>query len=233
MDAEVVAALAGALPEIGVPQGSPEPTLSAATLEKLNSIQVYARRPNPEETTGIKARRALFNQLMTKTMLRNPEDYKVVVNRIAPGQVEKVLATYDRMFGPKQELKKGMEKLFSDEYAKYQEKNPDADASGFGEYLVKAQGRDPQARNSLAVIGQFRELFTLLGRIGLTPKEVSITEEGIVGSLKFDGGLQRDDFLMLIGTSHAPAAAPAPAAPAPPPMPVPQADIDVPGLPRS
>jgi hypothetical protein len=142
-------------------------------------------------------------------------DYQVVVNRIAPGQVLLVLNTYDRIFGPKQELKPGIEQLFSDEYSKYAEKTGADDASGFGPYLISNQRTDPQARNALAVIGQFRELFSQLGRIGLTPKEVGISEDVVARSLNIDG-LTPPDFLTLVGTPQHQAAAPAPV---PPPTP--------------
>ncbi len=227
VDAEVVAALAGALPDLSRPQSSTEPRLSAATVAKLLSLGVAARDPDDDEKKGIKARKALFKQLLGK---KNPTDadYQVVVNRIAPGQVTLVLSTYDRIFGPNQELKPRIEELISGQYAKYVAQAASPDAHDFNAYLVKNAPKDPQARDSLAIVAQFRQLFTQLGRIGLTPKEVEISEDVVSRSLDIEG-LTPSDFLVLVGTPHttpaaaaaagaaAPGAAPAGTAPAPAP----------------
>jgi len=213
VDAEVIAALAGALPEQRRIDLSTDATLSAATVAKLLSLGVAARDPDEEEKKWLKTRRGLFKQFLLK-LIPADADFKVVVNRISPAQIAYVLDRYDRIFGPKQENKPHIETVFKDEFDKYVEKTNASDAGGFGDYLVKARRKDQEASNALAVISQFRELFSDLGKIGLTPREIEIAEDVMARSLDIEG-LTPNDFLALVG---------APRKPAPPPPEPPAAE---------
>ena len=201
IDAEVVAVLAGSLPSIKFSDPSPEIRLSAAAVKKFTGLGVNSRDPDAEEKKGLKARRALFKQLF-KTLHPDDSDYQVVVNRIAAGQVYKVLDTYNRIVGENLELVPKIKDAFSGQYAKYVGNGDVIDASGFGDYLVAHQKKDAQARDALAIIGQVRELFTELGRIGLTTKEVEICQDVIWRSLDIDDFTEADFFSTSSGSPH-------------------------------
>jgi len=197
VDSDVVSVLAGALPAVQFPETGPGETINAATVAKLLSLGVSARDPNSDELRGVLNRRAVYEQIPQKLSAID-SDYQVVVNRITPVEVSRVLAKYDKIFGLNQENKPQIEALLGSVYAQYVEKTQATDASALGPYLNENQKADPAVHDAVKLVLDFRDLLKQLDRLGLNTKELSIAQNVVARSLSVEG-LTPADFLTLVG----------------------------------
>jgi len=191
--------------------------LSDAVLERLRDMSIDARLATNQEQSDMLNLQGLFLQKGTKVLKPDDKtDYDVVVHRISRNEAESAVELYNELFGKTaEEIPQKISEIggdISQAYDAYLIDTNATDAAGFGAYLVSKGGTD-LADKAVGRLAKFKELFDHLEKLGLTRKEIEISEQKIVGQL----GLAQPDpgeLVQLIKASKLPVAS-IPPSPAP------------------
>ena len=193
-------ALAGALPRRENVQLSQTASISAAQLAELRELYITPRDASSEELAKLTSGGGLFNDYPSRPReITRPTDYTVVVSRMSPAQVGKVLDTYHDLFKKpvaddasgqtmwvadtqkietlKQNLQAAVDAYKGNSDKKFVAKD-------FRAFLLA--NSDKQAAAAVAV-ARLDLLFIQLGDLGLTSVEQRIARRGILSAVTPEG----------------------------------------------
>ena len=193
-------ALAGALPRRENVQLSQTASISAAQLAELRELYITPRDASSEELAKLTTGGGLFNDYPSRPReITRPSDYTVVVSRMSPTQVAKVLDTYHDLFKKpvtdpatgqttwvadtqkietlKQNLQAAVDAYKGNSDKKFVAKD-------FRAFLLA--NSDKQAAGAVAV-ARLDLLFIQLGDLGLTNVEQRIARRGILSAVTPEG----------------------------------------------
>lgn len=214
IETNVASSLAGAIPQAETGQVRQTATLSAGVFDDLRDMGVAVRLLTEDETVSLLTGRTLYNDFPTSRSDQlargaNPSprvqsgDFQVAVNRLPTKPVEDALATYLSLAYTQDvdangKLVRGkprdteMIQSMAAAWNAYLEQaqipeDVDPDAREFGKWLCERGASGEATAEELIAMDALQKLaalFAQLEQIGLSPVEMSITQNAVLGKVK-------------------------------------------------
>jgi hypothetical protein len=191
IDADITAALAGALPDEKPKDISDETRITNAQKDELLMLGILPRDALAQEKTDAAARRAIFAQLVDeglqpsiqKISKLTPEtkDYEVVLNRMSEQQIATLLTNWEKVAGKKLTKIPEAQQTMQEVFAAYNTPTEN-DPAGFNGYILTHQS-DPKVVPAVTLLKQLAVVYDGLDRVGLTPKEADISKDAIASDV--------------------------------------------------
>jgi hypothetical protein len=176
-----------------LPQETPKPTedtnLSAATLERLQNMGIYAREQSPQEMVDRVSGRVVYLDVPPNGIAPRPSDYTVVAGKL-PAELAERLVNGDQDLvdvesddPEKAKVAKEVQAMLSEAKRKFaetqQEEGQPFDPVAFRAFL--AEGGYPEADG---VLVKFHDVLRQVERMGLTEKQWSVYRRKLVSRIK-------------------------------------------------
>lgn len=196
-------AIAAATPttQIAVPV---QTDISEALREELARIGIYARPNEFNEVFQGLLGHVTFLQIITREQAR-PSDYLVAAGRIAEDAVRSALEVYYRLFWERdadgtlrRSLVNEVSQALADAHEAFLDQEAEFDPAAFRAWVEAAPGDSVRAE-AARILGDFQLLFDRIAFIGLTPKEIEISQNELLRSIRVPGLTAR----MLLETIQA------------------------------
>ena len=220
LNGETTSAIAGAVPTDAEGIEEVEASLDSGVLTELRQVGVYARANNESEslsankaftrymqsvaepnTSGVnEGSRDPFVDLMRAVYSPQPQNYEVAEGRISSARVTNALNNYYSVFynvdadgSPGSSKANALSSSLRTAFGKYRQTTEQPNGAGYRAFV---EGSDP---NAAKILNDIRELFVELRYLGLTPKELNISESIVLRSLRNYGMNPNELMKAIIG----------------------------------